>query len=53
MDIYADGRPTGFERGADVTYTVSELENPVFDTGTSVVARMEQRLARVVVPSRS
>lgn len=53
MDIYTDGRPTGFERGADVTYMVSELENPVFDAGASEIARMEQHLTRVVVPSHS
>ncbi len=53
MDIYTDGRPTGYERGADVTYMISELENPVFDAGVSQVASMEQHLVRVVVPLRS
>jgi len=53
VDIYTDGRPTGFERGADVNYTISELEDPVFDAGVSQVASMEQHLVRVVVPARS
>lgn len=53
MDIYTDGRPTGFERGADVTYMISELENPVLDAGASEIAQMEQHLVRVVLPSRS
>lgn len=53
VDIYTDGRPTGFERGADVSYTISELEDPVVDAGVSQVASMEQHLVRVVVPSRS
>lgn len=53
VDIYTDGRPTGFERGADVNYTISELEDPVVDAGASQVASMDQHLVRVVVPSRS
>ena len=53
VDLYTHGRPTGFERGADVTYTISELENPVSDAGACEIARMEQRLVRVVLPSTS
>ena len=53
VDRHTDGRPTGFERGADVNYTISELEDPVFDAGVSQVASMEQHVVRIVVPSPS